>query len=119
MIGVVGSGFVHFDAAPAVRSLGLDDHWCAIVDEFDRLPADPYKPAHVDRRRRYSFGYLTRSFGTINWPGPTDDGMSVYDQGGFNPEHEGNARSLPCISRETLQNPVLKFLIEIDLAQST
>ncbi|HCE5826552.1 TPA: 2OG-Fe dioxygenase family protein [Pseudomonas aeruginosa] len=90
-----------------------------IHKEFDGLESDFYAPSGVKRFRRYGNGVIVpwRSDAVVEWMPVTIDsrghGMSGYDQGSNNPEHE-NIRYFHALSAEVKATDLLKSLVMRD-----
>lgn len=117
MLGKEPSGYVHFGMMPVVDSLGYQPFWQELAGSFSSLPPDPFKPDSVKRNRRYSYAFIDRVTNELQWPPAAFASTCSYFQGGFNPEHSGEARAFPSIPAAILRNPVLRLLIESDFSK--
>jgi len=113
------NGFIRFELGKIVDLLAYSRYWKNIQEAFEDLPEDPNKPENTLRYRRYSFGYFSTYLNELNWPPEVHGEICPYYQGDNNPEHLGETRMLPSISRETLANPLLRLIIENDFHRTS
>ncbi|WP_227870270.1 2OG-Fe dioxygenase family protein [Streptomyces otsuchiensis] len=113
-----------YDRWDLLQHFGLtetDENYRALRAAYEDLPIDPYAP-DSGRHRRYARGVFLPWSREFFWmPASRShalEGMNGYYQGDNNPEYVNVVRSLPAISQEVCDNPLLLDMIQFDFEQT-
>ncbi|MFD2417117.1 2OG-Fe dioxygenase family protein [Amycolatopsis pigmentata] len=118
-------GYERYDLASALGVSATDAGLRGLTTEFEELPPDPYAPED-GRFRRFGRGVLLPWNGAFHWmpdtaaaDGSQDDGVTLYQQGAYNPEYLGLVRRIPGLTEGVRRNSLLAEMVSFDFSQTT
>lgn len=113
-------GFEYYHLGKIFQYEGLEEDLQQLQEAFLDLPPDEYAP-HLHRYRRYARAVIMPRSYHIEWlPETIIDGKPYHEyfQGSFNPEYKNEYRRFPSLTKDVLNNRLLKEILLFDFKQT-